>query len=153
MTRTSRTWPTSCRTPRTPFCEQEGQGKGQGQGDDGDGSTDPGYPILPADAGSIPRVPAASPARTRLASLSATLRIRLPPAAHRRVLGGAAPGLDRVGVAEPPAVRFNGVSKRYGNSLVLDNVNFDLPKGTFAGLIGLLLLIGSLAATWAREGR
>jgi hypothetical protein len=23
----------------------------------------------------------------------------------------------------------------------------------FAGLIGLLLLIGSLAATWAREGR
>jgi hypothetical protein len=23
----------------------------------------------------------------------------------------------------------------------------------FAGLIGLLLLVGSLAATWAREGR
>lgn len=39
--------------------------------------------------------------------------------------------------AEPaPMVRVSGVSKTYGKVPVLDRVTFDLPTGTFAGLIG-----------------
>ena len=36
-----------------------------------------------------------------------------------------------------PIVRFTDVSKRFGKTPVLDKVSFDLPVGSFAGLIGL----------------
>ncbi|MBE9561696.1 MAG: ATP-binding cassette domain-containing protein, partial [Proteobacteria bacterium] len=36
----------------------------------------------------------------------------------------------------PAAVKISQVSKRYGDLTVLDNIDFEIPKGCFFGLLG-----------------
>ena len=78
---------------------------------------------------------------------------RAPPAATR----GASPTATRVNVPRVVAVRTSTTFK--GEDWIgLKMRDVSVVRGIgvlpiFAGLLGLLLLVGSLAATWAREGR
>ena len=83
-----------------------------------------------------------------------------PAMEHMLMFGDARRLTDAYGnVALPRIVAMRGSDSYHGDDWIgLKMRDASVVRGIgvlpiFAGLIGLLLLIGSLAATWAREGR